>query len=121
MSAIHKYCQQLETIAPVVAVAGNTDMGEWANALPQREVVRVGAVHILVLHDLHELELDPAAADTRVVISGHTHKPSVEERDGILYVNPGSAGPRRFKLPISVARLTIEGAAVSGQLIELTV
>jgi hypothetical protein len=74
-----------------------------------------------VLHDLHEIDLHPAAADIRVIVSGHSHKPSVEERNGVLYVNPGSAGPRRFKLPISVGRLTIEGAAVSGQIIELSV
>lgn len=113
--------EELRRIAPVVAVIGNTDTGGWTSDLPQREVVRAGAVQILVLHDLHEIDLHPAAADVRVIVSGHSHKPSVEEQNGVLYVNPGSAGPRRFKLPISVARLTIEGAAVSGQIIELSV
>jgi putative phosphoesterase len=113
--------QELRIIAPVVAITGNNDTGEWMNDLPQREVVQVGAVHIFMLHDLQEIDLNPAAAGFRVVVSGHSHKPSVEERNGILYVNPGSAGPRRFTLPISVVRLTIEGPAVSGQIIELSV
>lgn len=113
--------QKLKTIAPVIAVTGNSDRGEWMHDLPQREVVQVGAVYILMLHDLQEIDLDPAAAGFRVVVSGHSHRPSVEERNGIVYVNPGSAGPRRFKLPISVVRLTIEGAAVSARIIELSV
>jgi putative phosphoesterase len=113
--------QELKTIARVIAVTGNNDTGEWTGELRQREMVRAGAVHILLLHDLHEIDRDPAAADIRVIVSGHTHQPSVEERNGILYVNPGSAGPRRFKLPISVVLLTIEGAAVSGRIIELSV
>ena len=113
--------QKLKTIAPVIAVTGNSDMGEWMNDLPQRAVVQVGAVYILMLHDRQEIDLNPAAAGFRVVVSGHSHRPSVEERNGIVYVNPGGAGPRRFKLPISVVRLTIEGAAVSGRIIELSV
>ena len=113
--------QELKTIAPVVAVSGNNDTGEWMNDLPQREVVKAGGVHIFMLHNLQEIDLDPAAAGFRVVVSGHSHRPSVEERHGIVYVNPGGAGPRRFKLPISVVRLTIEGAAVSGRIIELSV
>lgn len=112
--------QELKTLAPVIAVAGNNDMGEWMHDLPQREVVQVGPVHILMLHDIQEIDAHPAAAGFRVVVSGHSHKPSVEDRNGILYVNPGSAGPRRFTLPISVVRLTIEGAAVSGRIIELS-
>jgi len=111
--------EALKGLAPVVAVRGNNDKGEWAEELPQREVVEVGAVYIYVLHDVKEIDLSPAAAGFRVVVSGHSHKPSVEEREGVLYVNPGSAGPRRFTLPVSVARLRVNGETVIAELVEL--
>ena len=110
----------LSAVAPVVAVRGNNDKGGWAESLPDSEVVKIGAVSIYMLHDLKELDISPAGT-FQVVISGHSHKPIVEERRGVLYVNPGSAGPRRFKLPVSVAQLRVEGSAVNAKLIELSV
>ena len=108
----------LREIAPVVAVRGNNDRGEWAESLPDWEVVEIGAVSIYMLHDVKEIDINQAAA-FQVVISGHSHKPAVEERSGVLYVNPGSAGPRRFSLPISLAHLRVEGSTVNAKLIEL--
>ena len=99
---------RLRVIAPVVAVRGNIDKGEWADRLPLTAAAEAGAVRIYVLHDLKQLDLDPAAAGFRVVVSGHSHKPAREERGRVLYINPGSAGPRRFRLPITVARLDLE-------------
>lgn len=110
----------LREIAPVVAVRGNNDRGEWAESLPHWEVVEIGAVSIYMLHDLKEIDISPAGA-FQVVISGHSHKAIVEERRGVLYVNPGSAGPRRFNLPISLAHLKVEGTAINAKLIELSV
>jgi putative phosphoesterase len=111
----------LKGIAPVVAVRGNNDKGPWAEELPPWEVAEVGVVFIYMIHDVKEIDLSPAAAGFQVVVSGHSHKPSVEERKGVLYVNPGSAGPRRFKLPVSVARLTVSGETVSAEVVELSV
>ena len=108
----------LRKIAPVVAVRGNNDRGEWAESLPDWEVVEIGAVSIYMLHDVKEIDISPAGA-FQVVVSGHSHKPAVEERRGVLYVNPGSAGPRRFSLPISLAHLRVEGSTVNAKLIEL--
>ena len=113
--------EQLRRIAPVVAVRGNTDGGEWANAIPVAETTTVGAVLLHVLHNAAALDLVPSAAGIRVVISGHTHRPQLVHDDGVLFMNPGSAGPRRFRLPISVARLTIDGDQVTGEVIELAV
>jgi putative phosphoesterase len=113
--------EALHAIAPMVAVRGNNDKGEWAHALPETEVVEVGNVVLYVLHDVKALDLDPAAAGFHAVISGHSHRPAMAERQGVLFLNPGSAGPRRFKLPVSVARLTIRGDTVDAQLIELAV
>jgi hypothetical protein len=111
---------ELRAVAPVVAVRGNVDRGDWARRLPRTKVVTAGGIDIYVLHDLGELELDPAAAGFRVVVSGHSHRPKVEERDGVLYVNPGSAGPGRFHLPITVARLRVrEGGEVEAQIVGL--
>jgi putative phosphoesterase len=94
----------LRRIAPVVAVRGNVDRGEWAEKLPT--IARAGPNgDIYVLHDIHDLDMDPAAAGIRAIVSGHSHKPSRIERDGVLYLNPGAAGPRRFRLPVTVARL----------------
>src|SRR5712671_1353382 len=102
----------LAAIAPVTAVRGNNDKGKWAAAVPEHAELKVGKVALYVVHDLAELDLDPEAAGFRVVISGHSHRPLIEERNRVLYLNPGSAGPRRFKLPISVAELQIAGASV---------
>ena len=112
--------EALQSIAPVMAVRGNNDRGEWAAELPEWEVVEVGAVNVYMLHDVKEINLNPAAEGFQVVVSGHSHKPSVEERKGVLYVNPGSAGPRRFRLPVSVARLRINGESVIAELVELS-
>ena len=101
----------LRTLAPVRAVRGNNDKGAWANKLPTRDVVEVGGHAIYVLHDLSELDLDPTAAGFTAVVSGHSHKPVIEERDKILFVNPGSAGPRRFTLPISIGFLRLSPKA----------
>jgi putative phosphoesterase len=113
--------EALKSIAPVVAVRGNNDKGRWAEQLPQWEVVQVGSVYIYMIHDLKEIDLNPAAAGFQVVVSGHSHKPSVEDRKGVLYVNPGSAGPKRFSLPVSVARLRVRGETVSARLLKLSV
>ncbi len=97
----------LKALAPVVAVKGNVDTESWASALPETEVVDAGPATIYVLHDVHALDLNPAAAGFHIVVSGHSHKPARTERDGVLYINPGSAGPRRFQLPVTIARLAI--------------
>jgi putative phosphoesterase len=97
----------LRAVAPVVAVRGNVDAGDWASALPATAVAEVGGTLIYVLHDLGEMDLDPAAAGFGVVVSGHSHKPASAERGGVLFVNPGSAGRRRFRLPVTVARLDL--------------
>lgn len=110
----------LREIAPVVAVRGNNDKGEWAESLPIWEVVEIGTVSIYMLHDLKEIDINPAGT-FQVLISGHSHKPVIEERRDVLYVNPGSAGPRRFKLPISLAHIKVDAGAVNAKLIELSV
>jgi hypothetical protein len=110
---------ELAKLAPVTAVRGNNDHGPWAQRLAQTEVVEVGETSLFVLHDLGELALDPAAAGFAVVVSGHSHEPNVARRDGVLFLNPGSAGPRRFKLPIAVALLHIRGTDVEAEVVEL--
>lgn len=112
---------RLAAIAPVSVVRGNVDRGLEAAAWPLSDVVQAGEVRLYVLHDLATLDLDPATAEIDVVISGHSHVPSVQRQGGVLFVNPGSAGPRRFSLPISVARLVVTGREVSAQLIDLAV
>lgn len=102
----------LRQIAPVTAVRGNNDTGEWAACLPTHANLGVQQVTIHVVHDIADLVDDPRGDGVSVVISGHSHKPSISERDGVLYVNPGSAGPRRFKLPVSAGMLLIDGAQV---------
>jgi uncharacterized protein len=97
----------LKEIAPVFVVRGNVDTESWASALPETEVVESGLATFYVLHDVHMLDLNPAAAGFQIVVSGHSHKPSHTEQDGVLYINPGSAGPRRFQLPVTVARLSL--------------
>jgi putative phosphoesterase len=111
--------EYLHAIAPTVAVRGNIDTGQWARALSPTEVVDVEDLHLYVLHDLTTLDLDAKAAGFSAVISGHTHRASAQTRDGVLYLNPGSAGPRRFTLPISLARLRIEGSHLSYEVVEL--
>jgi putative phosphoesterase len=111
--------ETLKGIAPVVAVRGNNDKGEWAEELPQWEVAEVGSISIYMIHDLKEIDLSPEAGGFQVVVSGHSHKSSVEERKGVMYVNPGSAGPRRFSLPVTIARLKVSGEAVSAEVVEL--
>jgi putative phosphoesterase len=111
----------LGRIAPVTAVRGNNDRDRWAADIPETDVLEIGDVSLYVLHDLHELDLDPRAAGFAAVIAGHSHQPRMEERDGVLYLNPGSAGPRRFKLPISLARLTVAGSRLRAELVTLDV
>lgn len=102
----------LSAIAPVFAVRGNVDKGEWATQFPQEEVVEVAGKYLYVLHNVNEMDLDPVAAGFDVVVSGHSHKPSIEERAGVLFVNPGSAGPRRFTLPIAIAKLNVTSQGI---------
>jgi putative phosphoesterase len=111
--------EQLAALAPVTAVRGNNDTQAWAASLPETRLLELEAMKIYLIHDLAELELEPAAAGVRVIVSGHSHRPLVRECNGVVYVNPGSAGPRRFRLPISVAQLEISGAAVTVKLVEL--
>ena len=109
----------LRAVAPVTAVRGNIDKGVWANKLPETEVVEIGGVSIYVLHDLAQLDLKPEAAGLQVVIFGHSHRSMQETRGGVLYFNPGSAGPRRFKLPVCVGKLIVERGVVRGEIIEI--
>jgi putative phosphoesterase len=99
--------EKLKAVAPVVVVRGNVDHGAWAEQLPMTAIAEAGPARIYVLHDAHELDVDPAASGFHIVVSGHSHKPSQAERGGVLYLNPGSAGPRRFRLPIMVAKLDL--------------
>ena len=110
---------KLATIAPYTAVRGNVDKGAWERNLPETEVVEIGGISIYVLHDLARLDLKPEAAGFNVVISGHSHIPRQEERNGVLYLNSGSAGPRRFNLPIGVGKLAIQGGRVSGEILAI--
>lgn len=108
--------ERLQAIAPVHAVRGNNDRDPWAAALPLRLDLRWAGVRVHVLHDLKELELDPSAAAIQVVIAGHSHKPAIVERGGVLFVNPGSAGPKRFKLPVTVGFLILADGAARGEI-----
>src|SRR5208282_218672 len=109
----------LAQIAPLSAIRGNVDTQPWARSLPETEVVEVAGVSIYMLHDLGKLDLKPQTAGFRVVIYGHSHQPKIEEKNGVLYFNPGSAGPRRFNQPVSVGKLIIKAGKVRAQLIEL--
>ena len=111
----------LSVLAPVVAIRGNNDRDAWASRLSESEVVEIGGAKLLVIHDLADLDRDPAAAGFQVVIAGHSHRPRIEARSGVLYVNPGSAGPRRFSLPIAVAELRVRRGKVTGRIIEISV
>jgi uncharacterized protein len=109
---------ELGALAPVTAVRGNNDRGAWAERLAETEWLQVGEVFIYAIHDLSRLDIDPQAAGVHVVISGHSHQPLVAQRDGVLFVNPGSPGPRRFKLPIAAGELIVQGAKVSARVVE---
>ena len=110
----------LRAIAPLEAIRGNIDTADWAQVLPERLDLRIGGLTLHVLHDLKQLDIDPLAAGIDVVIAGHSHKPKVERRDGVLYVNPGSAGPRRFSLPISLALLELNDGQAQVEHISLS-
>jgi putative phosphoesterase len=111
----------LRALAPVTAVRGNNDRGGWAAALPATDVLEVGGLSLYVLHDLHELDRDPRAAGFAAVIAGHSHQPRQEARNGVLYFNPGSAGPRRFRLPVCLGRLVIEDGRIEARLVHLDI
>jgi putative phosphoesterase len=111
--------EQLSAIGPVTAVRGNVDKGAWSRNLPETQVLELGGISIYVLHDLSQLDLKPEAAGFSVVVSGHSHAPKQETREAVLYFNPGSAGPRRFRLPVSVGRLVLEHGGVRGEILQL--
>ncbi len=111
--------ETLQDIARVYPVRGNVDGGKWADNLPETEVVKVGQVYLYVLHDFYSLDLDPVAAGFNAVISGHSHVPKIEKQNGVIFLNPGSAGPRRFKYPISIAFLYIKGTSIEAEIVEL--
>jgi len=111
--------EQLQRIAPVTAVRGNMDKGVWAANLSRYELVEVSKEILYVIHDINEIDLDPVAAGLTVVISGHSHRPSIIEKDGVIFLNPGSAGPRRFNLPLTVGKLTMENGKRIPEIIDL--
>lgn len=110
--------EDLATLAPVTAVRGNNDRGPWAEGIREVEYLKVGETFIYAIHDLSQIDIDPGAAGVHVVVSGHSHRPRVERRDGVLYVNPGSSGPRRFTLPIAAGELLIGGGEVTARIVE---
>jgi putative phosphoesterase len=113
---------KLASLAPVTAVRGNNDAGEWARRLHERETLRVAGVNIHVIHDLGQMHLDAERSSVQVVISGHSHKPAITQREDTLFLNPGSAGPRRFKLPVSIGELLVhEDGSVAARIQELSV
>ena len=109
----------LAAIAPVTVVRGNTDYEAWARRLPPTAVLDAGGVRIYAVHDIEKLDIDPRAAGVNVVVFGHSHRPGIEHRDGVMYLNPGSAGPRRFNLPVTIARLTIENGNATADIVEI--
>ena len=111
--------KQLNAIAPLTAVRGNVDREPWARKLPETQVLEAGGISIYILHSVADLDLKPEAAGFAAVVSGHSHIPKQEVRNGVLYFNPGSAGPRRFKLPVNVGRLVIEGGKVRGEIMRI--
>jgi len=112
---------ELRRIAPVIAVRGNVDRDAWAESLPLSEIVEHDDVRLYVLHILEDLDLDPPTAGFHAVITGHTHRPKMETKEGVLYFNPGSAGPRRFDLPVSLGRISINDGRLVGELVYLQV
>ena len=115
-----KILEALENLAPLIAVRGNVDTGEWATKLSPTAVVKVGTVRIYVLHDIKELKLNSISSGVSIIVSGHSHKPGQATRGGILYINPGSAGPRRFNLPITVARLDLDRQPWEAEFIDVS-
>jgi putative phosphoesterase len=113
--------KQLENIAPVVAVRGNMDSGDWAYTLQRTEVLEKSNILIYLIHDLARMDIDPSSAKIRIVVSGHTHRPAVNRHKGVLYVNPGSAGPRRTSLPVSVAILRLNQKSIDANIIKLKI
>ncbi|MDB5891470.1 MAG: phosphodiesterase, family [Polaromonas sp.] len=111
--------EQLAQVAPVFAVRGNNDKGAWAEQLSETARIRAGALWLYVIHDLAQLDIKQAGEAIRVVVSGHSHKPLIAERNGVLFVNPGSAGPRRFRLPVTIGELLVQGREVSARTVEL--
>jgi hypothetical protein len=111
---------QLAALAPLVAVKGNNDRQAWAAHLPETEMIRVGGVFVYIIHDISQLDIDPRAAGVQIIVSGHSHKPSIEQRGGVLYINPGSCGPKRFTLPISMGEMIVDGTKVRLRTVELT-
>ncbi|TNF53170.1 metallophosphoesterase [bacterium] len=111
--------EELHSIAPVIAVRGNMDDYSWAHGLAETEAVEIGSIMLYVLHDINRLDLEPSAAGFRIVVSGHSHRPSIREQRGVLYLNPGSAGPKRFRNPVSVAFLNIKGNSAHARIVEL--
>lgn len=111
--------EALNQLAPVTAVRGNNDWGAWADAIAETTSLTCGDMSLYAIHDLAQLDVDEIAAGIRVVVSGHSHKPKIETRNGVLFVNPGSAGPRRFALPVTAGELTINRAKVSARLVHL--
>jgi uncharacterized protein len=111
--------QALRAIAPVTAVRGNVDRGPWCEDIPETQTVKLGAIRVHVLHNLADLDIDPAAEGVGLVVSGHSHQPRVEVRAGVTYLNPGSAGPRRFKLPIAAAEVALRGKSLTPRIVEL--
>jgi putative phosphoesterase len=111
--------EELEALAPVIAVRGNNDAEPWAKELRETELIRLGGIFVYIIHELSRLDIDPKSLGVRAVICGHSHKPLIEERAGIIYVNPGSCGPRRFKLPVAIGELLVEGSNVRARIIEL--
>jgi len=112
---------RLRALAPVTAVRGNTDLATWAEALPPLEVVEAGGLALCLVHDLDDLDLDPATAGFSAVVFGHSHHPESRRLGGVLYVNPGSAGPRRFDLPVSVGRVVVSGGTLEAEIVELAI
>ena len=113
--------EELAVLAPLIVVRGNNDRESWAETLPETEMMRVGGVFVYVIHDLSQLDVEPEVIGAQVIVSGHSHRPQLKEQGGILYINPGSCGPRRFKLPISVGELWVQGSRVRGNTVELAV
>jgi uncharacterized protein len=111
--------EDLAALAPLIAVKGNNDKAPWARRLPETDMVRLGGAFVYVIHDLAQLDIEPVGAKLQAVISGHSHKPAVFEREGVCYLNPGSCGPRRFSLPISIGEMRITGSSVLARTVEL--
>ena len=112
--------EDLASLAPLIAVRGNNDREPWAAHLPETDMVRLGGAFVYVIHDLSQLDIDPVGAGVQAIISGHSHKPATFLRDGVCYLNPGSCGPRRFRLPISIGELIIEGPSVRARTVDIS-